>query len=329
MNKLLIICGPTATGKTDLGIFLAKKFDGEIVSADSRQVYRGMDIITGKDIPPNSELRTKNLELNIKDEKYSVGFRLKERIPTWLVDIVNPDYTFNVSEYRQLVHKVITDIWLRNKLPIMVGGTGFYIQSITGPIDTIDIPQDSKLREFLDKLPKKELQEKLKNLDKKKWKEMNNSDRNNPRRLVRAIEIANWKKENTFSENKEKTPKFQSLLVIGLAADKKTLYQRINQRIESRLKEGVLKEVKKLISKNYLDNLPSLSSTGYKELKNHIEGKIKLEEALKIWKNREHAYARRQMTWFKKDGRIVWFGIVDGDYINKIEKRVQEWYTSG
>src|SRR3989338_4426614 len=150
MNKLLIICGPTAIGKTELGIFLSRKFNGEIVSADSRQVYKGMDIITGKDLPVNSKFEiaqwAPNSKLRVENQKLSVGYRLKDDIPIWLVDIVTPDYIFNVGEYALLVQKIIIDIWSRGKLPVVVGGTGFYIRAIIERIDTVIIPPDKSLR---------------------------------------------------------------------------------------------------------------------------------------------------------------------------------------
>ena len=147
MARLLIICGPTATGKTALAIEIAQKYHGEIVSADSRQVYEGMDIGTGKDIPKNSKFQISNIKLNEKFNTCNIGFREKEGIPIWLVDVVEPDYQFNVGEYRNLARIVIQDIWNRGKLPIVVGGTGFYIHSIQSNAEFIDIPPDPKLRE--------------------------------------------------------------------------------------------------------------------------------------------------------------------------------------
>src|SRR3990167_7775663 len=117
MKKMLIICGPTAVGKTALGVQFARKYSGEIISADSRQIYKGMDIITGKDLPVNSKLRIQNSELEIKSKKFSVGYRSKDGIPIWLIDVVNPDYTFNVGDYLKLANKVINNILLRGKLP--------------------------------------------------------------------------------------------------------------------------------------------------------------------------------------------------------------------
>src|SRR3989344_8265060 len=157
MSKLLIITGSTASGKTELGIDLAKKYDGEIVSADSRQVYKGMDIGTGKDIPSSSGFHPLKTDTN-----FSVGFRMKDSIPIWLVDIVPPDFQFNLGDYKRLANLVIQDIWSRNKLAIVVGGTGLYIKSLVMPLDNISIPPDLKLRQELNNLPLTKLQQMLK-----------------------------------------------------------------------------------------------------------------------------------------------------------------------
>ena len=212
MKQLLIICGPTATGKTALALHLAKKFGGELISADSRQVYRGMDIGTGKDIDQKSKIKNQNEKLNpsftsplIKgrrggvNKKFTVGFRNKDEVPIWLVDIVEPDYVFNVGEFKQLAEAVIQDIWQRGKLPIIVGGTGLYVRALLRPWDGIFIPPNASLRQKLDKLTVEELQTELKKNTSEKFESMNHSDRFNPRRLVRAIEVEEWKKQNVHN----------------------------------------------------------------------------------------------------------------------------------
>ena len=305
MNKLLIVCGPTATGKTDLGIYLAKKFDGEIVSADSRHVYKGLDIITGKDLP-------------------------KSDIPIWLVDIVTPDYPFNVGEYAVLAHKIINNIWSRKKLPVIVGGTGFYIKSITDKIETVIIPPNKLLRRDIEKYTKEKLQQELIKTDYQRWKKMNVSDRENPRRLIRAVEIALYYQNNKNNLTRLLNPlPIDSKLMIGLTNPLQFLFKKIDERVENRIKKGAVKEVKELLGKNYSRFLPALSSTGFKPLSEFIQGRESLADAVKSWKFQEHEYARRQMTWFRKDERIRWFGISEKRYINKIEDKVREWYTSG
>lgn len=324
MKKLLVICGPTATGKTDLGIILSKKFNGEIISADSRQVYKEMDIITGKDIPENSELRTKNQELKIKNPQFTVGYRMKDGIPIWLVDIVAPDYQFNVGEYAQLGHKVIKNIKSRKKMPIIVGGTGLYINALLEPLSNIRIPPNMKLREKLNKFNVEKLQKELGKIDSKKLAVMNISDKNNPRRLIRAIEIT---KSQTRFVLARQTRFSKDKLFIGLTAAKDLIFKRIDERVEGRIKQGAVNELLRLIRNGFSLGLPSMSATGYKQLFNFIEGRESLIEAVNKWKLVENAYAKRQMTWFKKNKKIKWFDVGEKDYISKIEDLIRKWYN--
>jgi tRNA dimethylallyltransferase len=223
MEKLLIICGPTATGKTNLGIKLAKKLGGEIVSADSRQVYRGMDIITGKE----------------------VNFEIK----TWLIDLVNPDEKFNVADYYGLAWKVIEDIWKRGKLPIVVGGTGFYFKALLEGIGTMGVGPDWELRKQLTNYSINELTNYLDKIDPERSRRMNESDRKNPRRLIRAIEVVRSGKGQMVND-KCKVANVNKY-IIGLRALSEVLYKRIDQRVEERVKMGAEEEIKKLISEGY------------------------------------------------------------------------------
>lgn len=328
-SKLLIICGPTATGKTNTGVYLSKKFNGEIISADSRQVYKGMDIITGKDLPENSKLEIRNSKLNIQNTAFEVGYRLKEGIPVWLVDIVEPGYAFSAGEYAVLAQKVISDIWSRNKLPIIVGGTGFYIRSVINPYDTYMIPPDKVLRNQLEKLHLESLQNKLVQDDSVRFQSMNDSDKKNPRRLIRAIEVARWKSKYSQKNSGLKVIPEENILFIGLKTEfNKILRERIYKRIEKRLEQGALDEVKKLMEGKYSWFLPAFTSTGATQLKKHIENQSTLLEALKSWQYQEIDYARRQVTWFKKDKKIKWFDISDYDCRGTIEEMVSKWYNS-
>lgn len=309
MRKLLIISGPTASGKTSLASSLVKKFNGELVSADSRQIYRGMDIITGKEIDKN--------------------------IKTWMVDVADPDEEFSVLRYYDLAWEAIEDIWKRGKLPILVGGTGFYIKAVLDRIDTMGIAPDWALRRKLEKLTVGQLQERLKKLNPKRWEEMNKSDRLNLRRLIRAIEIAQRKQETdsgqarmtSFWEGAEATTPESSILWIGLTAPNAVLYKRIDERVDERVKMGAVKETKQL-AKKFGWEIPSMTGQGYRELRGFIEKKISLEEAVKRWKFAEHEYARKQMTWFKKEKRIVWVDITEPQFDEKVEKKIAQWYTS-
>ena len=327
MDKLLIICGPTATGKTGLGIKLAKKFDGEIISADSRQVYLGMDVVTGKDLPVNSKLEIRNNKLKIKDKKYDVGFRLKEGIPIWLLDVCRPDQEFSVSHFKRFAELVIKDIKARGKLPIVVGGTGLYIKALTEQIETIDIRPDLALRGDLAVRTVKELQQILKKLWLAKFQAMNKSDIYNPRRLTRAIEIAQRLKETNDLKKSLKKISKQNLDVhiIGLTASNKFLSDKIQARIKDRIKRGAVAEAKRLIKKYGLNNQIIASTLGYKQLIMYCLGKVGFEETINSWQLAEQSYAKRQMTWFNKEKQICWFEAGLKNYL-EIEKDVSLWY---
>lgn len=205
MNKLLIITGPTASGKTALGIELAKKFNGEIISADSRQVYRGNDIETGKD----------------------------RSFPQWGIDIVDPGTDFSVSDFVKYATQVINDIQKRGKLPIVVGGSGQYIKELLNPSETLNIPPNQKLRKKLNTLTLEQLQLELMAIDRKKWESMNESDKKNPRRLVRAIETTK-KRMILLKLLKTNDTLRNNALVIGLMAPKEIIYQKIVTRRRDR-----------------------------------------------------------------------------------------------
>jgi tRNA dimethylallyltransferase len=300
-KPLLVICGPTATGKTSLGIRLAKKFNGEILSADSRQVYKGMDIGTSKD-----------LEI-IRQSK----------IPVHLLDVVKPDQEFNVAKYYQLAWKAIKEIWRKKKLPIIVGGTGFYIKAVIDGIESLGIEPDQELRKELGKLEIKKLRDKLKRLDPRKWERMNQSDRQNPRRLIRAIEILLANKRPSNIQH----PTFD-ILIIGLVASNQVLYQRIDGRVKARVKQGAEDEIKRLLGRGYTWENSALGVTiGYQEWQVFLERKSTKREAVKRWQFAEHAYARRQLTWLRKDKRIKWFDILKPNFKTKVEKLIKDWYT--
>lgn len=313
MKKLLVICGPTATGKTQLGIDLAKKFSaqggGEIISADSRQVYKGMDIGTGKDLPA------------------------LDGVPVWMLNIVKPDQEFSVAHYIESARRVIEDVWKRNKLPIIVGGTGFYIKGLVDGIETLGIEPDWELREQLSNLSREQLSSKLRDLDLAKWQNMNESDRQNPRRLVRAIEVAlqqttiNSPRGEAGNQQTTKRTKTDTIF-IGLAAPLRILYQKINERVEKRVKMGMEKEIKNLLDMGYSFENSVLGATiAYQEWQPYLEGKADKEEVIRKWKFAEHAYARRQLTWFKKDKRVNWFDITTQAWNNEVEKLVSVWLT--
>jgi len=313
MDKLLVVCGPTAVGKTKLAVKLAQKFNGELISADSRQIYQGMDIGTGKDKPKGVKIH--------------------------LLDIVAPSQPFAVAQYCRLAQKTIKSIWQRKKLPILVGGTGFYIKAVVDGIETLGIKPDWQLRKKLESLTVEQLASYLKKIAPEKWQKMNRSDRNNPRRLIRAIEIAKnqpeiWQQASSYQNSKSPplrrvnlSVREQDSLFIGLKADNKTLYQRIDQRVEERIKKGMVKEIKELLSRGYSWQNSALGTTlGYRQFQPFFEKKKSLKEVIQKWKFAEHAYARRQMTWFRKDKRIFWFNINQPGFEKKVVNLVKRWY---
>ncbi len=284
MHKLLIICGPTATGKTALAARLAKKFNGELVSADSRQVYKFMDIGTGKDWP--------------------------EGIKIWGYDLVNPDGEFSVSEFVKFAEKKINNIYKRGKLPILVGGTGFYIKAIVDDLDRIHIPRNLKLRKELLNKTARELYALLLEKFPKEATKLNASDKANPRRLTRLLEVLN----TDILPHKTGKPRFDDVLWLGLMASKDELAMRIENRVENRARNGMQAEVQSLIKKGYTDALAK--TIGYKDWPD-----------LDKWKTEEVKYAKRQMTWFKKEPRINWFDVSNSNFEQRIEKLVKKWHN--
>jgi tRNA dimethylallyltransferase len=299
MNKLLVICGPTGTGKTRLGILLAKKFDGEIVSADSRQVYKNMDIGTGK--------------------------AWGENIKIWGYDLVSPKDEFSVSKYLKFAQKTISDIERRGKLPILVGGTGLYIKGVVDGIPTINIPRNNKLRKNLKEMDTNQLYEHLSQIDSIRAGSMNSSDKKNPRRLIRAIEVAMW----TLDNSKKDLPRIKNdfdTLFIGLTASSGFLEKRINERVDERINKGFEEEVKDLLNSGVDWDDQSMISLGYRQWRDFAEKAVDKEAATAEWKKEERKYAKRQITWWKHDGRVHWFDIGKPEYQKKVENMVKKWY---
>ena len=325
-NKLLIICGPTATGKTRLGIKLSQHFKGEIISADSRQVYLGMDIVTGKDVNNSTRQPADKLQAEIQKElkeKVWIGNYTLSEIPIWMLDIVKPDQKFSVGLYQKIAKHIIEDIWRRHKLPIVIGGTGLYIKSLIDKINTLSIPPDWKLREQLNNKTREQLKTELKRLDLQKFRQMNKSDKNNPRRLIRAIEIV----RQAQPINRLRKIKINKKLIIGLKTKSfKDLYQRIDERVEKRVKQGAEKEIKQLLEKYTWDDSILGTTIGYKQWRGFFEGKASLKETIQHWRFAEHAYARRQMTWFKKQPQLKWLDIDKKDFDKQAKSIVQRWY---
>jgi len=322
MKKLLVICGPTATGKTSLGILLSKKHSGELISADSRQIYKGMDIGTGKDLPKGSRLKGKKPIIG--------GYYLIDGVKVWGYDLMDPKKEFSIAHFERIAKLIVKDIVKRKKQPILVGGTGLYIQSITKGIPTVEIPKNKKLRKGLTKKNAKQLYDQLAMLEPIKAASMNASDRKNPRRLVRAIEIALWKIDHKdFKEEKEDPfVKEVDILKIGLKLSRFKLSKIIKKRVLDRINKGFSEEVKTLLKQNVPLKTQAMDSIGYKLWKEYLDKKITKDKLINEWVKQEVKYAKRQMTWFKKDKKIKWFNTSSRSYPKNVEKTVDKWYKS-
>jgi tRNA dimethylallyltransferase len=318
MDKLLVICGPTATGKTKLALHLAKLFDGEVISADSRQVYKGLNIGTGKDLPINSKLKMQSEKLG--------GYYLVNDIKIWGYDLVEPNNEFSVSGYESFAKEIIKDINKSGKLPIIAGGTGLYIKGAVEGIPTSSVPKNKNLRESLKKFSVDELYEKLAEMDPIKAGNMNSSDNKNPRRLVRAIEIAQSYLTGGYIKDSEEAAR--NILIIGLKAPEPYLLEAIEKRVRKRISMGMENEVRGLLEKGVKWDYQSMTSLGYGIWRDYLEGTKTLGEVEKEWVREEIKYTKRQMTWFNNDERINWFDVTQENYPESVEKLVGKWYSS-
>jgi len=300
-KKLLVILGPTASGKSDLAIKLAKLFNGEIISADSRQVYKGMDIGSGK-VPLKK----------IKGKLYSNGIRHH------LIDVANPQEYFSAAQYQKLALKAIKDIQKRGKLPILCGGTGLYISSVVEGWQFPKVKPNLKLRKELENLTGEELFLKLKKLDARRAKVI---DKNNKRRLIRALEII---LQNKKIEPLKKNPLKMEVLVIGIEKDKEVLRQKIKKRLEKRLKEGMIKEVKKLKQKGVSSKRLEDFGLEYRWVNRYLEKKIDYKEMKETLEKEIIKYAKRQMTWFKNQIKRVKWVQLEKEAIILVKKFLEE-----
>ena len=282
---LIVVAGATASGKTRLAIELAKAFDGEIVSADSMQIYKYMDIGTAK--PTESE---------------------RAERPHHLIDFVEPDTEFSVADYTELAHERIADITARGKLPVMCGGTGLYINSVVNDVTFGEDQTDHALREELNAVAEREggeyMLSVLREFDPASAERLHP---NNLRRIIRAIEF--YKASGVpISEHQEMTKQIKSryepiMFMIGFPRE--VLYERINRRVEMMFDEGLVREVQRLRDMGYGRTLNSMQGIGYKELLSQLDGEITLDEARQAIKQNSRRYAKRQLTWFRRDERII------------------------
>ncbi len=291
MDKIPVIAivGPTGVGKTDLSIGLAKKLGCEIVSCDSMQIYRGMDIGTAKPT---------------KDEMQGIAHHM--------IDIVNPDEFYNVDKYVDNSSECIKNIFLRGNIPMLVGGTGLYADSLLGGISFVKTEGNEEYREYLFELARKNgneyVHKMLETIDPVSFEAIHP---NNVRRVVRALEVykCTGKTITYHNEMSKKNPSPYRPLVFGLTRDRAELYDRIDKRVDTMVEKGLVKEAENLYNKGYSSNLTSMQGLGYKEFIKYFECEISLDEAIDILKRDTRHYAKRQLTWFNRNKDIVWINL--------------------
>jgi len=303
---VIVIGGATASGKTALSVEIAKEYNAEIVSADSMQIYRYMDIGTAK---PTEQ------------EKCGIAHHM--------IDIVSPDESFSVADYVSRAHEVISDITKRGKNPLVIGGTGLYINSLINDIDFLENDGDEDIRKELLKLCEEQgvdvLVEMLSEFDPISAQKIH---KNNVRRIIRAIEF--YKMTGVpISQHQEETRKKESRYapcMMAIRWDMKKLYERIEKRVDIMMSDGLVDEVKNLIEKGYTAELTSMQGIGYKEIIGYLSGEYSLDEAVEKIKTGTRHYAKRQMTWFRRDERIHWIDY-DEDILKRAKEILKMYYT--
>ncbi|TYP48686.1 tRNA (adenosine(37)-N6)-dimethylallyltransferase MiaA [Thermosediminibacter litoriperuensis] len=303
---LLAIVGPTAVGKTEIAIEVALRLSGEIISADSMQIYRYMDIGTAKPAPHE-----------------------RKGVPHHMIDIIDPDEDFSVADFQAMAKGCIGDIYARGKLPILSGGTGLYVNAVCYNYTFCNFEKDEDLRLQLrseaEKYGNEFLYDKLKQVDPKAAEKIHP---NNLRRIIRALEVY-IKTGVPFSYFEELTKKQESpydLLIFGLTRPREELYERINKRVLLMIEKGFVDEVKRLLEMGYSKDLNSMQGLGYRQIIDYLEGRTTFEEAIYLISRDTRRYAKRQYTWFRKDKNIIWLDVSregEGKIIENIVKSVE------
>ncbi len=307
-KPLIIIAGPTACGKTDSSILLAKKINGEIISADSMQVYKYMDIGTAK----------------IKEEE-------KQGIKHYLIDEFYPDEDFSIAIFKEMATKYIEEIQNKGKIPILVGGTGFYINSVIYNNDFNKIDKDDSYRKELEQLAinkgKDFLHNMLKNVDEKSAEAIH---QNNVKKVIRALEYykLTGEKISEHNEREKQREKAYNTTFFILNMDREKLYNRINLRVDIMVKNGLVNEVKSLLEKGYKKNLVSMQGIGYKEIIKYLEGEYSLDYGVEIIKRDTRHFAKRQLTWFKHQSQdAIWIDVNNFNSPNDLANYMANIFT--
>lgn len=304
-KPLVVLTGPTAVGKTKLSIDLAKALGGEIISADSMQVYKHMDIGSAK-----------------------ITEKEMDGVPHHLIDVLSPFEEFHIVRFQELAKKAVEDIYSRGRIPVFVGGTGFYIQAVTKEIDFTEGEEDKEYREELSRLAAEKgnefLHEMLRNIDPKSAEEIH---ANNVKRVIRALEFY---KENGFpisqhNEEQKQNETPYNLAYFVLNAPRELLYERIDRRVDEMMENGLMEEVQKLKDMGCRRDMTSMQGLGYKEILSFLEGEVPLEEAVRILKRDTRHFAKRQLTWFRRESDVIW---VDKDKFSFDEEKILEYMLS-
>lgn len=291
IKDLIVITGPTASGKTALSVELAKILDGEIVNADSMQIYKYMDIGTAK--PTLSE---------------------RQGIPHHLIDIVNPDEPFSVARYCECANKVIEDIHLRGKIPVMVGGTGLYVDSLVNNIKFSEIEPDDEYRNEMEHLADEKgneyIYKMLCDIDPESASKIKVADR---KRIIRALEVYHLtgKTITWHNEQSRSVPSPYNTTMFAIDIDRELLYDKINRRVDIMIADGLVDEVKNIMDMGIQSDATSMQAIGYKEIVEYLEGHITLDEAIDKIKQGSRRYAKRQLTWFRRNEKIHWISSID------------------
>lgn len=308
MKNVIVIVGPTASGKTKLSIELAKAVNGEIISADSMQIYKYMDIGTAK-----------------PDEEEKSG------IQHYLMDEVYPDEEFSVAKYQELAYSYIEKVLAKGKVPIVVGGTGLYINSLLYNINFSETISDWELRDRLkkeaDEKGNQYLHDKLREIDPEAADRIHVND---TKRIIRAIEVYEHTKKpiSYHQEVSRQDPPRYNYIIIGLRMDREKLYERINKRVDIMFEKGLIDEVKKLVEMGYDKNSIAMQGIGYKEVLSYLKGEISMEELVYLIKLGTRHYAKRQITWFKRIENIFWVDVEEETTLSHILKIIENYIAS-
>ena len=306
VRPLVVILGPTAAGKTALSLALAERFDGEIVGADSRQIYRDMDIGTAKPTPAE-----------------------QARVPHHLIDRVTPDIAYSAAEFQRDAYAVIDAIHGRGRVPFLVGGTILYVRAVTEGLRMPAVPPDPAVRAELETVlaeqGREELFRRLQTLDPATAAVI---DANNPRRLLRALEIVITTGKSKLELEGADPPPY-TMLRIGVEWPRPVLYARIDRRVEQMVAAGLADETQRLLDAGYDAKLPSMTSLGYREMTAYLAGEMTLNDAIQRIQIETHRFVRRQYTWFRRLQDVTWFNLEDATTTDRIEQTVAAFLATG